>query len=114
LDPYLFASVSLITNRIFGFFNIIEFEKKSTEKGVTIDIKTYQMKTLWLIGIPLFAITAFLFWKITSGYYKKHYGEKRWKQRGARLFYWQAVLYLSFGITFLIMFVLKQTDVLDF
>ena len=72
------------------------------------------MVNIWLIAISLFLITGFLFWRLTSGHFKKEYGEKTWKKWGTRLFYWQGVIYTSTGITILIMFVLKWADVLTF
>ncbi|MGP1992576.1 hypothetical protein D9V96_011890 [Zobellia laminariae] len=59
------------------------------------------MENIWIIAVSLLFIVTFLFWKVTSGYFKKEYGEKLWKQWGTRLFYWQGVIYTSTGITFL-------------
>ncbi len=72
------------------------------------------MENIWVIAISLFLIIAFLFWRLTSGHFKKEYGKKLWNQWGTRLFYWQGTIYTSTGITLLIMFLLKWANVLNF
>jgi len=72
------------------------------------------MEKIWVITISLFLIITFLFWRLTSGHFKKEYGKKLWKQWGTRLFYWQGAIYTSTGITILIMFLLKCANVLTF
>jgi len=67
-----------------------------------------------VIAISLFVIVTFLFWKFTSDYYKKGYGEKLWNQWDTRLFFWQGVIYTCTGITALLLFILKWTNVLTF
>ena len=72
------------------------------------------MEKIWVIAISLFLIITFLFWRLTNGHFKIEYGKKNWKQWGARLFYWQGAIFVSTGITFLIMFLLKWANVLNF
>jgi hypothetical protein len=72
------------------------------------------MLKIWVIAISLFLIITFLFWKLTSGHFKKEYGRKMWKKWGARLFYWQGVIYTGTGITVVIMLVLRWVNVLTF
>lgn len=72
------------------------------------------MEKIWVIALSLFLIITFLFYRITRGHFKKEYGKKTWKQWGTRLFYWQGVIFVGIGGTFLIMFLLKWTNVLPF
>ena len=73
-----------------------------------------EKKWILLIAILIFFIVTFLFWRLTSGYAKKGYGTKMWKHWPTRLSYWQAAILYSTGITILIMFLLKWTNVLTF
>ncbi len=74
------------------------------------------MSTTWILVIAamIFSIVLFLFWKLTIGPVKKEYGEKRWKLWGQRTFYWQDAIYISTGITCLLLFLLRATSVLTF
>ncbi len=72
------------------------------------------MEKIWVIAISLFLIITFLFWRLTSGHFKKEYGKKMWKQWATRLFYWQGAIFTSTGITILIMFLLKWANILTF
>ncbi len=62
------------------------------------------MEKIWVIAVSLFVIITFLFWRLTNGYFKKE----------SRLVYWQVVIYAATGITILIMFLLKWTNVMAF
>lgn len=72
------------------------------------------MEKIWVLALLLFLIITFLFYRITRGHFKKEYGEKTWKQWGTRLFYWQGAIFVGAGGTFLIMYLLKWTNVLTF
>lgn len=74
------------------------------------------MNKVWLIAIAitLFIIVISLFWRITASFRKKEYSQKMWKLWGVRTFYWEGAIYISTGITILIMFILKWTNVLTF
>jgi hypothetical protein len=72
------------------------------------------MEKIWAIAISLFLIITFLFWRLTSGHFKKEYVTKIWNQWGTRLFYWQGVIYTGTGITILIMFSFKMGKCFDF
>ena len=65
---------------------------------------------LIVITISLFLISAFLIWKLTADYRKKEYSKKMW--RLARIYYWQSVVFVSTGVTILVMFCLKWLNVL--
>ncbi len=67
-----------------------------------------------LIAISLFLIIIFLYWKITIGHFKKEYGKKRRKLWGQRTFYWEGAILVSTGITILILFLLKWSNVLTY
>ena len=73
------------------------------------------MEKSWVIGIAIliFLIVTLIYWRITRHTIKKIYGEN-WKIWGARTFYWQDAIYICTGITFLILFFLKCTDILTF
>jgi hypothetical protein len=68
-------------------------------------------KTL-IVGIVLFIITTFVFWKITIGEIRREYGGKEWKVWGANIYYWQGALIFSGLITFLILLLLDYLSVL--
>ncbi|MBO2545752.1 hypothetical protein J0871_15120 [Salegentibacter sp. BDJ18] len=72
------------------------------------------MVKIWVIAISLFLIITFLFWNFTKGHFKNEYGKKMWKKWGTRTFYWQGALFVGFGGTFLILFLLKWANVLAF
>ena len=67
-----------------------------------------------LIAIVLFVIITFLYWKITRGFGEKEYGKKMWKNWGTRTFYWTGALFVSGGITVLLIYLLKWGNVLAF
>ncbi|TVZ28103.1 hypothetical protein JM83_3203 [Gillisia sp. Hel_I_86] len=67
-----------------------------------------------ITAISIFIITTFLCWKILSNYNKKQLGKKMSKQWNSKLYLWQGVIFSSTGLTFLIIFLLKWTEVLSF
>ncbi len=73
------------------------------------------MGKIWLtvIAIIIFLIITLIYWRFTRGTIKTKYGHN-WKIWGARTFYWQDAIYTITGITFLILVILKWTDVLTF
>jgi len=72
------------------------------------------MNKILILGIALFLIFIFLFWLLTRGYVKKKYGTKMLNHWPTRLAYWQAAILYSVGLTFVIMYVLRWTNVLTF
>lgn len=72
------------------------------------------MEEIWIIAISLFLGITFLFWRTTSGHFQKEYGKKSWRKWGTKTFYWQGAIFVGTGCTFLIMYILKWTDVLVF
>jgi hypothetical protein len=73
------------------------------------------MEKIWVIVIAttIFLIISLVYWRLTRGTIKSKYGDK-WKIWGARTFYWQDAIYIITGITFLILVILKWTNVLNF
>lgn len=67
------------------------------------------MDKTWMIiiGILLFLIITFLYWKVTKGYVERVYGKKMWQHWGARTFYWAGALFISGGITVLVLLLFK-------
>lgn len=73
------------------------------------------MENIWIIAIVLFLITIFLYWKISKNYFKNEvFSKGTWKNWGTRLFYWQGAIFVSIGVTFLIIFLLKSINILNF
>ena len=67
-----------------------------------------------IIAISIFLIITFLYYKMTSGYAEKEYGKNMWKQWGTRTFYWTGALFVSGGVTVLVIYILKYGNVLTF
>jgi len=67
-----------------------------------------------IIAIALFILITFLYWKLTSGYAKKHHSKKMWRQWGTQMYYWSGMLFYSGGITVLVIVLLKKVNVLAF
>jgi len=72
------------------------------------------MENIWLMAVLLFLILTFLFWKLTREHFKKEYGPKKWEKWGTRIFYWQGVIFVGTGGTFLILYILNWTNILTF
>jgi len=65
------------------------------------------MEVKWImIAILVFLIITFLYWKFTSGFTKKTYGEKMWKQWGNQMYYWTSAIMVSGGITVAVIYFL--------
>ena len=74
------------------------------------------MEKIWLItiAIAIFLILNFLFYKILNGYVREAFGKKWLKVWGNRVYFWQSLIFVSTGGTFLIMYILKWLNVLTF
>ena len=68
----------------------------------------------WIIAIFLFVLITFLVWKFSVGRYKREFSKKRRKLTGQRAFYWEGVLGISIGLTFLTLLLLRWVDLLTF
>lgn len=72
------------------------------------------MEKFWLIGIALFVLNTFLVWRVTRERFKKEYGKAMWKNWTAQTYHWQGAIYISTGITFVMILVLKWANLLSF
>ena len=74
------------------------------------------METMWiiLIAIAIFLIINLIYYKSMSGYVGKAFGKKWLKIWGNKVYFWQSSIFVSTGGTFLIMYILKWSDVLNF
>ncbi|MFV8225762.1 hypothetical protein [Christiangramia aquimixticola] len=74
------------------------------------------MEKFWIviIALSIFLLSNFIFWRITAGHRERKYDEKSWKLRGERTFFWQGAIYVSTGVTILILFLLKWAEILKF
>ncbi len=72
------------------------------------------MDKIWilLMAVLIFLVVAFLFWKLVGVDAKKEYGTKMWNHWPTRLYYWQALVLYSTGITILIMLLLNWLNVI--
>jgi len=67
-----------------------------------------------LIAIATFLIINLIYYKSMKGYVGKAFGKKWLKISGNKLYFWQSSIFVSTGGTFLIMFILKWANVLNF
>ncbi len=72
------------------------------------------MIKLWAIAVSLFALFNFIFWKVTNGPIRKEYGERLFKRWDSKLYYWQGAIYVSSGLTVLILWLLNKGDLINF
>lgn len=72
------------------------------------------MNTFWIISIPLFLIVIAVIAKITLKKFREESDDREWRLWSGRSTYWQIVSLCSFGITVLLMFILKWTSIIDF
>jgi hypothetical protein len=74
------------------------------------------MEKTWiiLIAIATFLTINLVYYKSMKGYVGKAFGKKWLKISGNKLYFWQSSIFVSTGGTFLIMFILKWTSVLNF
>jgi hypothetical protein len=72
------------------------------------------MVKLWIIAGVIFLVLTLIIVKFTLKKYKKENSEKMWKLWGMRTMYWQGVIIMSSLLTFLIMLLLKWSNMLSF
>lgn len=74
------------------------------------------MEKIWIISlaIAIFLIINFIHYKSLSGYVRKEFGKKWLKVWGNKVYFWQSSIFVSTGGTFLIMYILKWSNVLSF
>lgn len=69
------------------------------------------MNKIWIIAITVFIVTNVLFWFFTSGYFRKLYGKKSWNHWGTQTYYWQGSIFVSTGLTLLIILILRWGNI---
>lgn len=74
------------------------------------------MENYWKIALVacIFLASLFSVRKLTIGRYKKEFGPRRRSLWGQRTFYWEGLIGLSTGVTFLILLLLKSGNMLTF
>lgn len=72
------------------------------------------MGTTLLIAITIFGLTNFLFWKLTHVHLENKYGKKYFNNWTSRTYYWQGAIFVSTGVTALIIFLLKWAEIITF
>ena len=65
-----------------------------------------------IIATSIFLITTFLGWKILGD--SKKLNSNMYTRLKSKWIFWQSVVYSSAGATFVIMYILKWTDILTF
>tara|TARA_B100000809_G_scaffold266636_1_gene330412 strand:- start:341 stop:568 length:228 start_codon:yes stop_codon:yes gene_type:complete len=72
------------------------------------------MAKFWIIAAVIFIVTTVIVAKLTVKKFRKQTGERNWKLWYGRATYWEILCASTFGITMLLMFVLKWTSIIDF
>ncbi len=74
------------------------------------------MEDIWLITIALviFLLINLLSYRILKGYVREAYGKKWLNIWGNKVYFWQSLIFLSTAGTFLIMYILKWSNILTF
>ena len=70
------------------------------------------MLIFWTIAVIFLIIFTLIISKLSLKFYKKENSEKMWKEFGIRTRYWQGVILVSLLLTFLVMFLLKWSNIL--
>ena len=65
------------------------------------------MKPIFLIFILVFLIILYIVYKYSYDYYRKENSDKMWKLWGLQTPYWEGVVIVSFGVTTVIVLLLK-------
>jgi hypothetical protein len=74
------------------------------------------MGKIWIItiAVAIFLIINLLYSKILKDYVKKAFGKKWLNAWGNKLYFWQSSIFVSTAGTFLIMYLLKWSNILTF
>ena len=65
------------------------------------------MKPIFIIFILVFLITLYILYSCSYNYFRKNTSDKMWKSWGIQTSYWEGVVILSFGITTVVVLLLK-------
>jgi len=66
------------------------------------------------IVLAIFITLNIIFYKTLNGFVKKQSGNKGWKLGGGRFFFWEGALTVSSVGTFVIIYILKLSNILTF
>lgn len=72
------------------------------------------MNNFWIIAVPIFMIVTAVIALLTIRKFRKESDDREWRLWAGRSTYWQLITLCSFGITLLLMFILKWSDIIDF
>lgn len=72
------------------------------------------MESIGIITIVLFIVIIFIVWKVTIEDHRKAYSKKMWTHWGVKAYYWQGVIIISSGITFLALILLRWGNIVSF
>ncbi|MAN58663.1 MAG: hypothetical protein CMC08_02375 [Flavobacteriaceae bacterium] len=72
------------------------------------------MEVVWIVAILIFLVNTYLIWRFSKGYFEREYGKQARNRWVPKLYYWQSVIYISTGLTFLFLFILKWANLLEF
>jgi len=67
-----------------------------------------------IIGLIVFVILSFLFYKSMRKYVDKSYGKKWAKLWGNKLYFWQSLLFMSLLCTAIVLYILDALEVVTF
>ena len=65
------------------------------------------MKPTLIVFILVFLITLYTLYRYSYNYFRKNTSDKMWKLWGIQTPYWEGVVILSFGITTVVVLLLK-------
>jgi len=65
------------------------------------------MKPILIIFMLVFLITLYILYRYSYNYFRKETSDKMWKLWGIQTLYWEGVVILSFGITTVVVLLLK-------
>lgn len=72
------------------------------------------INNFWIIAVPIFIIVTAVIAKFTLKKFREESNDREWRLWAGRSTYWQLVSLCSFGITLLLMFILKWIGIIDF
>ena len=72
------------------------------------------MTQFWIITSIIFIVITFVLALLTLKKFKNEEGDKIWRLNYGRSTYWQIITLCSFGITFILMLILKQMSLINF
>lgn len=68
----------------------------------------------FVTAIILFVVITFIVWRLSKGRFTKEFGTAKGKLWGQRTFFWEGVIGISTGLTFLLLLLLRWGNFLTF